>query len=55
MADLVTRIREQKNKKRRGKFNKNEALYEFIEQIHQQQLVEKSIPSEESPRANQTT
>ena len=31
MADLVTRIREQKNKKRRGKFNKNEALYEFIE------------------------
>ncbi|TNV83838.1 hypothetical protein FGO68_gene17529 [Halteria grandinella] len=31
---LVNRIRDQKNKKRRGKFNKNEALYEFIEQMH---------------------
>jgi hypothetical protein len=28
---VVNRIREQKNKKRRGKFNKNEALYDFIE------------------------
>jgi len=31
---LVNRIRDQKNKKRRGKFNKNEALYDFIEKMH---------------------
>ena len=31
---LLERIRQQKNKKRRGKYNKNEALYEFIDYIH---------------------
>jgi hypothetical protein len=28
---MVSRIKDQQHKKRRGKFNKNEALYEFIE------------------------
>ena len=34
MNKLLDRIKEQQFKKRRGKFNKNEVLYEFIENAH---------------------
>ena len=34
MSNLVDRIKDQQTKKRRGKYNKNETLFEFIESTH---------------------
>jgi hypothetical protein len=34
MSNLVDMIKDQQSKKRRGKYNKNEKLFEFIESTH---------------------
>ena len=49
MNKLLDRIKDQQFKKRRGKYNKNEALYEFIETAHmiqrynQHEKIEKNL------------
>jgi hypothetical protein len=34
LSNLVDMIKDQQSKKRRGKYNKNEKLFEFIESTH---------------------
>jgi hypothetical protein len=52
---LVKQIRAKKDKKRRGRYNKNEALYNFIDQIHDSLAEESLVRSGEgkvSPRGD---